>query len=175
LIGTCDIRETSSEENCKVLALYPLAFPEEELRPVVTALLEGKDDVLSIAAFEGENLVAHVLFTLFGGEGVRDKCALLGPLGVVPSHQRKGLGSLVVRAGLERLDKMGVGAIFVLGDPAYYHRFGFKPERLVLAPYPMPVEYADAWQSMKRSPQARLKAGPIVLPDPWMDPALWSA
>jgi len=167
------IRETTSGDIAQVLALYPLAFPEEELRPVVLALLKGRSDVLSLAEFDGNALVAHVLFTICETEGLDRTGALLAPLGVVPSHQRRGVGSSLVHAGLERLEKRGIRQVFVLGDPAYYQRFGFSPERQVLAPYAIPEEWADAWQSMLLATQAPLAPGRLSLPEPWMNPALW--
>jgi putative acetyltransferase len=91
----------------------------------------------------------------------------------MPSLQRQGLGTSLVRAGLERLEKIGIKQVFVLGDPAYYQRFGFSPERQVLAPYTIPEEWADAWQSIPLAAGALLAAGRLSLPEPWMEPALW--
>lgn len=51
----------------------------------------------------------------------------LAPMAVAPSHQRQGIGSALVRAGLERCRALGSGAVVVLGHPAYYPRFGFSP------------------------------------------------
>jgi putative acetyltransferase len=167
------IRETTAEELPQVLALYPLAFPDEELRPVVSGLIEGEAEVLSLAVFNGEALVAHVLFTIFSGEEDNRAGALLGPLGVVPDHQGQGVGNALVRDGLERLDTMGIRQVFVLGDPAYYGRFGFQPERQVLTPYSLPEELGDAWQSMLFSGRAPLAPGRCLLPASWMEPALW--
>ena len=61
----------------------------------------------------------------------------------------------------------------VLGDPAYYGRFGFVPEESVTPPYPLPEEWADAWQSLRREPATILEDGALSLPAAWMDPALW--
>ena len=166
-------RETAPDDVAQVLALYPQAFPEEELRPVVSGLLESGANVLSLAGFDGDALVAHVLFTICGSEQQEQTGALLGPLAVVPSHQRKGLGNAIVCTGLERLEEMGIRQVFVLGDPAYYGRFGFVPERQVLAPYPIPEEWAEAWQSVPLAARAPLAPGRLLLPKPWMDPVLW--
>ena len=170
-----EIRQTNEAEIAKVLELYPLAFPDEELRPVVRTILEGDDAFLSIATMEEGKVVAHALFTLFEHPAKGEKCANLAPLGVIPSHQSKGLGGKVVRDGIEQLKAMGVSTLFVLGDPAYYQRFGFKPDHRTLTPYPIPPEYADAWQSMPLTDGTELEPGPITLPEPWMDAALWSA
>ena len=168
------IRRTIAEELAQILALYPLAFPDEELRPVVSRLIEGEAQVLSLATFKGEALVAHVLFTIFGSEEDKGAGALLAPLGVVPDHQGQGVGNALVKDGLKRLGAMGVRQVFVFGDPAYYGRFGFKTERQVLTPYPLSEEYGDdAWQSMPLAGRAPLAAGRMSLPEPWMEPALW--
>jgi putative acetyltransferase len=50
----------------------------------------------------------------------------LAPMAVAPEHQRKGIGSALVRAGLEQCKQLGFGAVVVLGHPAYYPRFGFS-------------------------------------------------
>ncbi len=174
MTGKLLIRETKSADTAKILALYPVAFPDEELGPLVLALLEEGPEVLSLAAFEGDALVGHVLFTICGTDERDRTGALLGPLGVMPSVQRQGLGYSLTRTGLDLLEKMGIRQVFVLGDPAYYRRFGFLPERQVLTPYPLPEEYgADAWQSMPLDASSPLTAGQLSLPEPWMEPALW--
>lgn len=50
---------------------------------------------------------------------------LLAPLSVLPEHQRRGVGAALVEAGFARARGLGYRAVFLLGDPAYYHRFGF--------------------------------------------------
>jgi putative acetyltransferase len=52
---------------------------------------------------------------------------VLSPLGVVPEHQRTGVGSDLVRAGLATMAQQGVPVVFLEGDPGYYSRFGFMP------------------------------------------------
>ena len=167
------IRGTIPSDTAQIRALYPQAFPDEDLWPVVSALLKEGPQVISLATFDGDALVAHVLFTTCATKGQKQPGALLGPLGVIPSHQRQGLGDTLVRKGLERLENSGVSQVFVLGNPAYYQRFGFAPESHVLAPYPLPVEYGDAWQSLPLAARAPLQAGRLSLPEPWMDAALW--
>ncbi len=167
------VRETRPEDLAGLLALYPEAFPEEELRPVVSALLQSEAEVLSLAGFEGDAVVAHILFTLCGTVEQDRSGALLAPLGVIPSHQRQGWGKRLVRDGLRRLENRGINQALVLGDPAYYGRFGFRTERNVLAPYPIADEWADAWQSVTLASRKALPAGRLLLPEPWLEPALW--
>ncbi len=51
----------------------------------------------------------------------------LAPMAVIPSCQRNGIGSALVRAGLDQCRQLGYGAVVVLGHPEYYPRFGFTP------------------------------------------------
>jgi putative acetyltransferase len=51
----------------------------------------------------------------------------LGPMAVRPSHQRRGIGSRLVEAGMSRLRESGVPFVVVLGHPGFYPRFGFRP------------------------------------------------
>ncbi len=167
------IRETTANDFEQILAFYPVAFPDEDLRPVVTGLIEGEAGVLSLAAFDKDALIGHVLFTPCGTERADRSGALLGPLGVLPPFQLQGVGSGIVRAGLERLTSMGVAQVFVLGDPAYYGRFGFAGELNIRTPCPIPEKWGDAWQSLVLNDQVPLAAGRLALPTPWMNPALW--
>jgi putative acetyltransferase len=62
-------------------------------------------------------------------DGQPDRHDLLGlaPVAVHPKWQRRGIGSALIQRGLEECRKRGVGAVFVLGEPALYARFGFIP------------------------------------------------
>lgn len=168
------LRETRPWDLPEILGLYPEAFPDEDLIPLVRDLMTGDRDVLSLAAFDGDAPAGHVLFTLFGTPDKEGCGALLGPLGVSPRFQRMGLGSALVRAGFDRLRERGVGRVFVLGDPAYYARFGFAPERRATPPFPLPDAWSEAWQSAPLASDAPAPDGPVSLPAPWMTPALWA-
>ncbi len=167
------IRETTASEKSRIASLYPKAFPDEDLLPLVLALLDERQGVLSLAGYRAEGLVAHGLFTPCGVERCDGTGALLGPVGVLPSLQRLGLGGALIRAGLEQMTRRGVHQVFVLGDPGYYRRFGFEPERGVIAPYPLPEAWADAWQSVTLAGRLPLAEGHLSVPAPWMEPALW--
>src|SRR5205085_2832109 len=88
----------------------------------------GFEAPMSLVAEEDGTVIGHVLFThlqLAAGDR-RVKAAALGPVGVHPDHQRKGVAGRLIRYGLEYLKKQGYEAAVVLGDPAYYGRFGFS-------------------------------------------------
>ncbi len=126
--------ESTRQDLPKLLALYPQALPEEDLKPVVSALTDGLPDILSIAGFNLDASVAHVLFTICGTDPDDRSGALLAPLGVMQSHRQQGHGTALVHEGLKRLRARGTGRVFVLGDPDHYRQFGFTAEWKSLAP-----------------------------------------
>ncbi len=79
------------------------------------------DSVISLVAVSGSELLGHVLFSRMTAPFT----ALgLAPVAVTPAWQRQGIGGRLIRAGLECARIGGWQAVFVLGDPAYYRRFG---------------------------------------------------
>jgi putative acetyltransferase len=80
-----------------------------------------------VADDDGE-IIGHIMFSPVVLDGHPElKIMGLAPMAVVPARQRQGVGSALVRAGLEECRKLGFGAIVVLGHPDYYPRFGFSP------------------------------------------------
>jgi len=76
-------------------------------------------------------LVAHVMLTRLPQSGVLRPAELLmlAPVSVAPGAQRRGLGTAIVREVLARAAARGHVTAVVLGDPAYYRRFGFRTAR----------------------------------------------
>lgn len=168
-----EIRESLRGDRPAIEALYPEVFPQEDLLPLIRALLNQDEAVLSLVAFRGDTLVGHVAFTVCGVEGSSARVALLGPLAVAPAAQQQGIGSAIVRAGFKRLAAVEVSRVLVLGDPAYYERFGFTPEMRIAPPYALPEEWRRAWQSLSLAAAIPPEAGTLSVPGPWRDPALW--
>jgi putative acetyltransferase len=169
-----EIRESLPSDIASIEKLYPDAFPDEDLLPLVRELLQETPIALSIVGIIGTSLVGHVIFTTCGIAGYTDKVALLGPLAVVTAWQRQGFGSAIVRAGLQQLENTGVIQVYVLGDPTYYGRLGFVPEVGVTPPYPLPEEWRGAWQSIKLRSAEPPARGKLSVPQPWLQPALWA-
>ena len=168
-----DIRVSEPNDQAAIATIYPAAFPEEDLLPLVRELLSAGPAVISLVATVGSELVGHVAFTICGIDDGPDTVALLAPLAVTPNRQRNGIGRAIVEAGLQRLQEAGVIRVYVLGDPAYYGRLGFETETQVAPPYPLPDEWAGAWQSLSLGGSGTLPAGTLSVPPVWRDPALW--
>jgi putative acetyltransferase len=108
-------------------------------------------------------VVAHVLLSrieLDTGDGVVPALAL-GPVGVLPAFQKQGYGSAVIRDALARRDDH---LVILLGDPAYYRRFGFVPGAAhgITGPW---SSSGDAWQVLP--PAAGTPPGEARFPAPW--------
>jgi putative acetyltransferase len=84
---------------------------------------------LSLVALEAGHAVGHILFTeaLLDAPSRLVKMHVLSPLGVLVGQQRRGIGSALVRRGLDMLSDRGVPLVLLEGIPAYYPRFGFTP------------------------------------------------
>lgn len=170
-----EIRRTSPSDAPALTALYGAAFPEEDLAPLVQRLHAEAPDILSLVAVIGGEVAGHILFTPCAVYGAHRRVALLGPLAVAPSRQRQGLGGMLIREGLAHLRPADLGQVLVLGDPAYYGRFGFRPERRIRPPYDLPAEWSDAWQSVLVEDDADAVSGVLHPPAPWLSPSLWAA
>ena len=110
----------------------------------IVELLRAAEESLSLVATKDDLVVGHILFTAVSIEpAVGFRVAGLGPMSVLPEHQRSGIGSQLVRAGLETCRQHGYSAVVVVGHPEYYPRFGFEPAHsggLTLADFDVPQD-----------------------------------
>jgi putative acetyltransferase len=136
-----------------------LAFGRPDEADLVDVLREEARPFLSLVAVdEGERVVGHILFTPVTIEGAADgRLELgLGPMAVLPAHQKQGIGSRLVAAGLDECRRVGAGLVVVLGHPEFYPRFGFLPaSRLGLrCAWPVPDEVFMALELQPSAPGA---------------------
>ena len=107
---------------------------------IVDALRADGDLAISLVAEEGGAIVGHVAFSPVS---VSDGCQGwfgLGPAAVDPARQGEGIGTALIERGLDLLRDRGAAGCVVLGDPAYYARFGFAHDPALTYPGP-PPEY----------------------------------
>ena len=122
------IRAEKENDRDAVYALNVSAFETPSEANLVDTLREQAQPVVSLVADDKGEIVGHITFSpvsLSGHSNV--KVMGLGPMAVTPEHQRKGIGSALVRAGLEQCRQLGFTAVVVLGHPEYYPRSGFSP------------------------------------------------
>ncbi len=170
-----EIRENLPGDAAGIDELYVTAFPDEDLFPLVRPLLDLGQSVISLLGLRENSIAGHIIFTLCRVEGGEDTVALLAPLAVAPALHNQGIGSALVQTGFNHLEQISIDHVFVLGDPAYYGRFGFKTEDKVATPYPLPIEWRGAWQSMHLRDGGATPEGKLLVPEPWRDIALWTS
>lgn len=110
---------------------------------IVKALRESGALSISLVAEEAGNVVGHVALSPVTISDGTDSWYGLGPISVLPNKQNKGIGLQLMNAAIHELKNIEAKGCVLLGNPDYYHRFGFKPKNgLVLAD--VPPEYFQA-------------------------------
>jgi putative acetyltransferase len=100
------------------------AFGQDQEADIVDALRANGGFLHSLVATGDEHMVGHITYSPASIDNLRG--AALGPIAVLPEHQRKGVGSQLIQAGNTRLRDEQCPFIIVVGDPQFYSRFGFE-------------------------------------------------
>lgn len=122
------IRPARPEDIDAIAALNTSAFGGPDEARITRQLQADGDSLVSLVAVaEDESIVGHIEFfrILIDGQPLASG---LGPMSAKPGLQKSGIGSYLVRTGLEELDDLGETIVFVLGHTDYYPRFGFSEE-----------------------------------------------
>ncbi|MDR1978234.1 MAG: N-acetyltransferase, partial [Synergistaceae bacterium] len=118
---------------------------------IVDALRDAGALAISLVAEFGGKVVGHIAFSRVSiSDGTRDWYGI-GPLSVLPGFQGRGLGSALVRSGLDRLRRIGGKGCVLVGEPQYYERFGFKSDPN-LTHEDIPAEY---FMALSLEPQSK--------------------
>lgn len=114
-----------------IFEINKLAFGREDEGSLVNAIRKTRsyEFGFSLVAVKEDVILGHALFSkgFITHRNRRFKCLVLGPVAVLPEHQRRGVGKALIEEGLERAKEVGFGAVVVVGDPVYYSKFGFIP------------------------------------------------
>ena len=137
------VREELDKDHAAVHRVNSSAFETAAEANLVDALRAQASPIISLVAETADGIVGHILFSPITSEGgVVTAIMGLAPMAVLPGHQRKGIGTALVNAGIEQCKKLGVSAVVVLGHPEYYPRFGFTPAASfgISSEYDVPAE-----------------------------------
>lgn len=148
------IRAEKENDREAVFAVNVSAFETPSEATLVDVLREQAQPVVSLVAEDNGNVVGHIMFSPVFLSGNPDLNVMgLAPMAVAPERQRKGIGSALVRAGLEQCRQLGFVAVVVLGHPEYYPRFGFSPSSRfgIDSGYEVPEE---VFMAMELEPEA---------------------
>jgi putative acetyltransferase len=141
------VRSERSEDRAEVEKLITAAFGRGDEAKLIDQLSVNGDLALSLVALKSGVAVGHVAFSRLRSP---PGAWALAPVAVTPEWQRRGIGAALVEAGLQAARERGVPIVFVLGEPDYYGRFGFKAERAAgfassySGPYLMALALGDA-------------------------------
>lgn len=181
-IQNIHIKETTNRDFSNIMLVEERAFGEIDEAKLTADLL--KDDTakpyLSLLAFHEQEAIGHILFTrvfINDRELNQPLLHILAPLAVIPEYQQKGIGGLLIKEGLKRLEIMGSKMVFVLGHIKYYPKHGFIPDAKAQgysAPFPIPEKVKEAWmfQSLS-SDEVSISAGKVICADSMNKPEYW--
>jgi putative acetyltransferase len=173
------IRETSDSDINDILFVERNAFNSGKEADLTRELLADPTakPLLSLMAFIDGAPAGHILFTAAHFlDAPKIEVSFLAPLAVIPRFQRQGVGSALVKNGLEILSKLGVRLVFAVGHPEYYPRFGFTPAGKFGfgTPHPFPEEHADAWMvNVLRPDVVGSVSGKLICCEALNKPEIW--
>ena len=128
------LRPEDEADRAGVRRVVEAAFGQPDEADIVDRLRADGDLFMSHLADRKGEVIAHIAFSpaqVLDAEGapreIRGGLLALAPMAVAPDYQRQLIGQGLLRSALLRLEHAGVGAVVVLGHPAYYPRFGFTP------------------------------------------------
>ena len=125
------IRTERPEEHEAVRRINEIAFGGPAEADLVDALREASYQTVSLVAVREGRVAGHIFFSpvSIGPGSPRVKAVGLGPMAVAPELQNQGIGSSLVRRGLEECLHLSIAVVVVVGHPNFYPRFGFSPAR----------------------------------------------
>lgn len=141
-----NIRPEREEDFATIHELNLLAFRGEDEAKLIRRIRQSAGFIpeLSLVAERDGRVVGHLLFSPIIIETKKGSvpALALAPMAVWPEFQNQGIGSELVRQGLQECKRKGHRIVVVVGHPAYYPRFGFSQARRkgLEAPFPVPDE-----------------------------------
>lgn len=119
------IRDEKIADYTEVYQVNAAAFETEAEAKLVEKLRLFEPNISLVAEIDNK-IVGHIFFSLMTFEGEKTDFLGLAPMAVLPDFQNQGIGSKLVKEGLRIATEKGFTAVFVLGHPEYYPRFGFS-------------------------------------------------
>ncbi len=163
------IRQETPSDIAAIHAVNKQAFDNRESEAgLVNAIRNSENFIkeLSLVAEENGQIVGHILFSRIHIETENGQVSALAlaPMAVLPEHQKQGIGSELVRRGLDECKRLGHAIVIVLGHTAYYPRFGFSAALANSLECPF-GDCGDAWMALELIPNALQRVrGKVIYP-----------
>ena len=131
-------------------------------------------DLHVFTAWDVDTLVGAIIFSRLQARNDPRRVFLLAPVAVAPDQQGRGVGQSLLRYGLSEMRRLGADVAVTYGDPAYYHKVGFRPVTTETVPAPRALQMPQGWlaQSLTDAPLAPIK-GPVHCVGAIDDPVYW--
>ena len=125
------IREAQESDLEEVFNLIHLAFGNRAESDLVKQLISDGDVLINLVVESLDIIIGNVVVSKITMEpDIGLFCGGVAPVSVVPDQQSSGVGSKLMTAAINESKKMVIDALFLLGDPNYYKRFGFIVSKL---------------------------------------------
>jgi len=136
------VRDEQPSDRQQIRIVNEAAFGRSGEADLIDSLRAEGAVLLSLVAEIDSQVIGHILFSRMTVQTARGPVAAvsLAPMAVLPGHQRRQVGSQLVRHGLAELRDRGERIVIVLGHKEYYPRFGFSPEKARNLASPFPPE-----------------------------------
>jgi len=149
-----NIRHFQKTDLDSILTVIETAFSDEENKVIMNLVQElhqetSSPSIKSLVAEVDNEMIGYISFSpIFLKSDSSISGYILAPLAISPEHQKQGIGSSLIKSGIDILTQDGAGVLLVYGDPAFYGRFGFNEDigRTFTPPYPL--EYPFGWTGM---------------------------
>lgn len=136
------IRQETATDYKEIAALLNEAFGQSQEAQLVDALraMDQFNSALALVAEHEQSIIGHILFTPIEIGPKKAVSLALGPMGVLPPFQKKGVGKKLIQAGLKAAKAEAYNSVIVLGHAEYYPKFGFLPASnwRIKAPFDVP-------------------------------------
>ena len=174
------VRPAQDSDQPSIHGIVATAFPAQE-RAIIGQLVDDlavestHPPVKALVAEVAKQVVGYVCYSpVFCTPSTGISGYILAPLGVLPHHQKQGIGSRLIRDGIAMLSDDGVDVVLVYGDPRYYGHMGFEREIGQLFVPPYALQYPFGWLGMHvsgcdlpQTPLACICVQALSKPDLW--------
>lgn len=157
------IRPETHDDETAIRTVVVEAFGQSAEADLVEALRKSGDVIISFVVERNGAIIGHVLFSRLHAPR---ECLALAPVAVSPKLQNQGIGAALIRDGLAQAARDSWKAVFVLGEPEYYTRFGFSvaTTEAFETEYPRPY-----FMALELAPNALVnESGPVIYAPPFL-------
>jgi len=166
------VRKEEKKDHKNIYDLNKSAFGQESESKLIEKIRKGSNFIpeLSLIAEIGGRIVGYILFSRIKiiNNHTFETLSLV-PMAVLPEFQGKGIGSGLIKKGLEKAKELGFDSVIVLGHEKYYPRFGFKKaaEWDIKCPFEVPEEAFMALEIIEGA--LKNQAGTVKYPDEFIE------